>query len=346
MAGLTVTEPRIEVVSAATARDGLVLDARAMSCSIPTPSGVAEILRGVDVQVPMGKTLGIVGESGSGKSMLLRAMLGFAPASATVGGTVILDGRELGGMPPERRRRLVGRSVGVVFQNPMTSLNPVVRVGRQVSEAARCHLGLSRRAARALAIDLLAQVGIPDPARRVEDYPHRFSGGMRQRVMIAMALACEPKLLVADEATTALDVTVQRDILDLLARVQQERDMAMILISHDLNVVAGRADHVAVMYGGYIVEHAATDTLFSACRHRYTEALMAAAPRLDQPAHAKLATIAGLPPNATDAIVGCPFAPRCTHAIDECTQVMPEATVVGGGHAFRCHVPISERRRG
>jgi peptide/nickel transport system ATP-binding protein len=325
-----------------------MLEIGELACAIETRRGRADLLQDVSVRVARGTTLGIVGESGSGKSMLIRSILGLAPAGAGVSGTIALAGRDLGSMRPEARRRFLGRHVGVVFQNPMTSLNPVVRIGRQIAEAARFHLGQGRREGRRRAIELLESVGIPDARTRVDDYPHQFSGGMRQRIMIAMALACEPELFIADEATTALDVTVQREILDLLARVREERGMTMILVSHDLGIVAGRTDHVAVMYAGRIVEAAPTGTLFQSHRHRYTEALLSAIPRVDHEAHVRLATIPGQPPSLLRREDGCPFAPRCAHATAACASTTPPLAVgAGPDHTYRCLVPVErpgERR--
>ncbi|MGY1840656.1 MULTISPECIES: ABC transporter ATP-binding protein [unclassified Modestobacter] len=281
-----------------------------LTLDIPTPQGLAHILRGVSLDVDRGRTLGIVGESGSGKSMTLRCVLGLTPSGARVGGRMAYAGEDLETMDPKAKRQLIGRRVGVVFQNPMTSLNPVVPIARQMGEAARMHLGLSKKQARALCQDLLGQVGIPDPGARLDDYPHQFSGGMRQRVMIAMALTCEPDLLVADEATTALDVTIQKEILDLLQRLQAERGMAMVLVSHNLGVVAGRTDEVLVMYGGRVVERAPTDRIFRHHEHPYTEALLRAIPRLDTPARTRLPTLAGPPPSVYDPIVPAEEADR------------------------------------
>lgn len=280
--------------------DTPLLSVEDLRCAIPAAAGTAHVLRGVDLTVPRGRTLGIVGESGSGKSMLLKSVLGLLPSRATVTGRVTFDGVDVLGMPSAPRARFLGRRVGVVFQNPMTSLNPVVPIHVQMAEASRFHLGLSKRQARTLAADLLGQVGVPNAAKRLDDYPHQFSGGMRQRVMIAMALTCEPELLVADEATTALDVTIQKQILDLLQKLQQERRMAMILVSHDLSVVSGRTDEVIVMYAGRIVERKPTAQLFTGEPHPYVEALSRAIPRLDTPAHTRLATMTGAPPSVFD----------------------------------------------
>lgn len=322
-------------------RSAPMIEVDGLSCRIDGPEGTARLLRDVSLRVEKGRTVGIVGESGSGKSMLLRTALGLAPSAATVSGRVTLNGQDLQALSRRGRRKLVGRSVGMVFQNAMTSLNPVVRVGRQVSEASRKHLGLSRPQAKAKAAELLDLVGIPDAERRVRDYPHQFSGGMRQRIMIAMALACEPDLLVADEPTTALDVTVEREILDLLQRIQRERQMAMILVSHDMNIVTGRTDDVAVMYGGRLVEQAPTDALAHDHRHRYTEALFAAIPRLDHEPHARLPTIPGRPPSPLRQPGGCPFAPRCGSAIDVCeSEFPPRAEGRRADHHYHCHVPV------
>ena len=327
----------------ATATSDPLVEVQGLSLVIQTPAGRAEILDSIDLVLERGKTLGIVGESGSGKSMLLRGILGLAPGSATVTGRVVFDGEDLGALSGERRRRLLGRHVGIVFQNPMTSLNPVVRIGRQIGEASQYHLGLSRKQARARAIELLGSVGIPDAGRRVDDYPHQFSGGMRQRIMIAMALACEPRLLVADEATTALDVTVQREILDLLAEIQRDRHMTMVIVSHDLGVVAGRTDDVAVMYSGRIVERASTRAIFRSYRHRYTEALLAAIPRVGGEAHARLDTIPGQPPSIWNRPAGCPFAPRCTFAVEECRAAFPPvAAAETPAHTYHCFVPAHD----
>jgi peptide/nickel transport system ATP-binding protein len=263
-----------------------------------------------------------------------------------VSGGVRFDGTDLGTLREKERRRLLGRRVGIVFQNPMTSLNPVVRVGRQIEEASRYHFGLGKRQARAAAIELLGAVGIPDPEDCYTQYPHQFSGGMKQRIMIATALACKPDLLIADEATTALDVTVQKTILDLLQTIQHERSMAMILVTHNLGIVAGRTDEVAVMYGGRIVERAPTRTLFDDPRHRYTEALLSAIPRTDQPAHTKLRVIPGRPPEFLRPIPGCPFAPRCSARVAVCDEAMPASTLTEDlRHTYACHVPVDRSIR-
>jgi peptide/nickel transport system ATP-binding protein len=319
-----------------------MLDVEGLCCEIATPAGTVRLLDDVSLHVPKARTLGIVGESGSGKSMLLRSILGLAPGAASVTGRVVLAGTDLGSLCPRELRTFIGRHVGIVFQDPMTSLNPVVRVGTQVGEASRYHLGLSKRQARRLAQDLLGSVGIPDASRRADDYPHQFSGGMRQRIMIAMALACEPGILIADEATTALDVTVQKDILDLLHSIQQDRHMTMILVSHDLSIVGGRTDEVAVMYGGQVVERAPTPVIFQDYRHRYTEALLSAVPRIDLPPHTRLRAIPGRPPAPAGPRAGCPFAARCPAVMEACGVLTPPLrTGSTAAHSYRCFVPAS-----
>ncbi len=325
---------------AAASSSSRVLEAEGLTCEFQDGSGVARVLQGIDLSLDNGVTLGIVGESGSGKSMLMKAILGIAPHTARVTGTVRFDGVDLATLGERERRTLLGRRVGIVFQNPMTSLNPVVRIGRQIEEANRYHFGTGRKEARALAIGLLAAVGLPDPAECYSQYPHQFSGGMKQRIMIATALACQPELLIADEATTALDVTVQKNILDLLQNIQQERRMSMILVTHDLGIVAGRTDEVAVMYGGRIVERGPTEALFRDPRHRYTEALLSAIPRTDQPAHTRLRVIAGRPPDVLRPIPGCPFAVRCPVAEPRCRESTPRpAMTADERHTFSCYVP-------
>jgi peptide/nickel transport system ATP-binding protein len=295
---------------------------------------------GVSFDLAQGETLGVVGESGSGKSMLVRTIMGLLPRNATTAGRIEFDGRDIRGLPPTQARRLWGTEIAMVFQDPMTSLNPVKRVGTHITESLRYHLKLSRADAQARAIELLDQVGIPDPEQRLRQYPHELSGGMRQRVTVAIALACEPRLLVADEPTTALDVTVQKQILDLLGRLQAERQMAMILITHDLGVVAGRADRVAVMYAGRLVETAPTATLYEAVRHPYTEALLRSVPRLDQPSHHRLDAIGGRPPDLTDPPPGCRFAPRCRYAAEACTQQDQRLRDLGHDHLVACRTPV------
>jgi peptide/nickel transport system ATP-binding protein len=312
-----------------------------LSVDLPTPRGRLRAVDRVDLGLEAGHTLGIVGESGSGKTMLSRGILQLVPRRARLSGRVLFDGRDLTGLTAEALRRLRGRSIAVVFQDPMTSLNPVLTIGRQIIETLREHMKIDAGAAARRAVELLAEVGIPAPEHRLRQYPHQLSGGMRQRVAIAIALSCEPRLLIADEPTTALDVTVQAQILDLLARERQRRDMAMILITHDLGIVAGRTDEVAVMYAGRIVERAPTARLFKAMRMPYTEALLAAIPKLDAPPHTPLAAIPGRPPDPTRPLPGCAFAPRCRCRAEHCEEQKPVLTPVdASGHQYACWHPI------
>jgi peptide/nickel transport system ATP-binding protein len=276
---------------------------------------LARIVNGVTWSVSAGETLAVVGESGSGKSMTALSATGLAPEAARVSGSVRLLGEELLVMSSERRRKARGRQIGFVFQDPMTSLNPLLPIGRQISESCEEHLGWSRSRARAHALELLDLVGIPDPSRRVDEFPHQFSGGMRQRVMIAMALACEPALLIADEPTTALDVTTQAQIIELVRRLQQDMGTAIVWITHDLGVVAGLADRVSVMYGGQVIEAAEATRLFADPRHPYTEGLLAARPRLGAVTD-DLVAIPGSPPLPTQLPAGCAFFPRCHRRSD------------------------------
>ncbi len=312
-----------------------------LAVTLPTPRGVLHAVDGVDLRLEAGRTLGIVGESGCGKTMLSRAVLQLLPKRATLSGRVIFAGRDLSGLPAEALRRLRGPELAVVFQDPMTSLNPVLTIGTQIVETLQAHLGMDSRAATRRGAELLAAVGIPAPEQRLRQYPHQLSGGMRQRVAIAIALSCEPRLLIADEPTTALDVTVQAQILDLLAREQQRRHMAMILITHDLGVVAGRTDEVAVMYAGRVVERAPTRQLFAGMRMPYTEALLAAIPKLDTPPHTPLPAIAGRPPDPTRPLPGCSFAPRCRYADDACRNAKPPLVDPGKvGGLYACWHPL------
>ena len=321
-----------------------LLEVEDLMVELSTDRGPLLAVAGVSLRLAPGRTLGIVGESGSGKTMLARAILRLLPPAARVRGRARFDGRDLHALPQEALRRLRGRELAVVFQDPTTSLNPVLTVGGQIVETLRAHLGLGERAALAQAVDLLAEVGIPEPERRARQYPHQLSGGMRQRVAIAIALSCAPKLLIADEPTTALDVTVQAQILDLLARETHKRGMAMILITHDLSVVAGRTDEVAVMYAGRIVEHAPTRALFKNPHHPYAEALMAAIPKLDAPPHTPLAAITGAPPDPARLPGGCPFNPRCRHAQDRCRRDRPPLSASDAmDHPYACWFPPPDR---
>ncbi|MDM8537278.1 ABC transporter ATP-binding protein [Desulfobacterales bacterium HSG17] len=324
-----------------------LLKVKDLQACLPTKHGLVRAVNRVSFSLEQGRTLGLVGESGSGKSMLARAVMGLLPSNALVPPDAIVEfkGQNLIKMSGKQMRRIMGREIALVFQDPMTSLNPVMKIGRQVAEVLCCHLKLNRATAWERAISLLDIVGIPMPKHRAEQYPHQLSGGLRQRVAIAIALACEPKLLIADEPTTALDVTVQAEILDLLARLQQEKQMAMILITHDLNVVAGRTHETAVMYAGRIVEHAPTSELFKQMHMPYTRALMEAIPRLSNPPHTKLQTINGHPPDLIDLPRGCSFAPRCCKTRDLCTKTRPDLKPVNnskaGNHRAACWYPLN-----
>ena len=288
-----------------------------------TDTGVVRAVNGVSFHIDPGETLGIVGESGSGKSVSSLAIMGLLP---TPPAQVTTRGIQFGGqtLTPEVQRRVRGDRVAMVFQDPMTSLNPFLRVSRQLTEVLEVHRNIRRAEALSVSIEMLERVGITDAARRIHAYPHEFSGGMRQRVMIAMSLLCQPDLLIADEPTTALDVTIQAQILELLKELQEERGMAIILITHDLGVVAGTTDRVLVLYGGQLMEHASTRGLFARPLHPYTQGLLRSVPRLDDDVGAGLYSIPGQPPLMTDAVVGCPFEERCERAVERCKTAPPD----------------------
>lgn len=319
----------------------VLLDVNEYSVGFRTERGLAQVVDKVSFQIERGRTLGIVGESGSGKSVLNRSIMGLIASNRQIEeGSAIFDGEQLVGRD---RQDFWGRRIGMIFQDPMTSLNPVMRVGRQISEPLIQHLHMSKDQARARSIDLLTKVGIPEPERRLRQYPHELSGGMRQRVMIAIALAGEPELLIADEPTTALDVTVQKYILDLLSDLQTEFGMSIVLITHDLGVARGRTDEILVMYGGRVMELAPAEDLFTSMTHPYTEALFSSIPRVDQPKHTRLTPIAGAPPDPVTPPPGCRFSPRCTYAQQDCLESLPE--VVGSArHRYSCFFPVGSER--
>ncbi len=306
--------------------------------------GLVHAVDGVSMRLERRQTLGVVGESGSGKSVLSRSAMGLLRGGNLVqSGQVRYRGHDIVPMSDNERRRLWGTEMAMVFQDPMTSLNPVMKIGKQITESLRFHLGMDRDEAKETALAGLKSVGIPAPERRINEYPHQLSGGMRQRVTIAIALACGPKLLFADEPTTALDVTVQAQILDLLHQQQQERNMGMVLVTHDLGVVAGRADVVAVMYAGQIVEFAPTNELFDNVMMPYTEALLRAIPKLNQPSHTKLNVITGRPPDLIQPPVGCRFASRCPYVQDKCRNEAPPLVESSTpGHLYRCWFPVGQ----
>lgn len=329
-------------------RDKPLLQVSELSVRLRGETGTVHAVSDVSFSLRRGQTLGVVGESGSGKSVMARALMGLLPRRATreKNGQVLLTtdvgSSDILQLTERTLRKMRGRDMAMVFQDPMTALNPVLTLGVQITEPLRLHLQMNRAQATERALELLALVGLPDPGSRIHQYPHQLSGGMRQRVVIAIALVCNPRLLIADEPTTALDVTVQRQILDLLSDLQQQRQMGMILISHDLGVVANRADHIAVMYAGRIVEYAPVRTLFSAMQHPYTQALLKSVPRLSDPPHTRLQAISGRPPQLIDPAPGCAFAPRCPYARQRCRRETPPVTAAAGDHRFACFYPVSD----
>ena len=319
-----------------------LLQIKDLHTDIEIRSGVVRALSGVDLHVNPGETLGIVGESGSGKTMTALSLMGLLPQGGKVSsGSIILDGQDLTKMPLHMKRKMRGTKVGMIFQDPLTSLNPTMKIGLQVCEPLRVHENLSKREALARAVEILKRVGMPRPEVVINNYPHQLSGGMRQRVMIAMALVCKPRILIADEPTTALDVTTQMQILDLIDELRDEYKMGVILITHDLGVVAGHTDRVAVMYAGRIVETAPTKTLFTEPKHRYTSSLMAALPERALAAGTKLFSIPGAPPSLTNLPKGCRFAARCLWATDECRADYPSLSG-DENHTFSCFHPVQE----
>ena len=308
-----------------------------------TQDGVVKAVNGVSFTLNEGEALGLVGESGCGKSVSALSLMRLIPQppGRIVSGQVMFDGRDLLKLKADDMRKVRGNDVAMIFQDPMTSLNPVLTIGRQIGEALELHKGMDRSASRKRTIELLELVGIPAARSRVDDYPHQFSGGMRQRVMIAMALSCEPRLLIADEPTTALDVTIQAQILDLIKRLRKDLGMAIIMITHDLGVVAGIADRINVMYAGYIVETGTVDEIFHNPRHPYTLGLLKSIPRLDEPRKEQLVPIEGLPPDLVDPPPGCAFQPRCPYALERCLTEKPSLEPVVPGHRIACWVDVT-----
>ncbi|MEV7233856.1 ABC transporter ATP-binding protein [Streptomyces sp. NPDC051020] len=325
------------------ADSGRVLTISDLSVEIRRGDRAVRPVSGVTLSLDRGETLGIVGETGSGKSMTGLAVMGMLPSGGRVtGGSVDFEGTELVGLPAARYRQLRGDDIAMVFQDSLTALNPTRSIGEQIAEPLRWHRGTSRRAARERAAEMLGLVGIPRPVERLDDYPHQLSGGMRQRVMIAMALVCEPKVVIADEPTTALDVSVQAEILDLLDELRSRLGMAMILITHDMGVIARHADRVGVMYGGSLAETGPTPELFRHTRHRYTHALLSSIPSLTQDRNERLSSIPGAPPDLAAPIPGCAFAPRCAAATERCREERPPLTAAENGHTHACWHPVEE----
>jgi oligopeptide/dipeptide ABC transporter ATP-binding protein len=318
-----------------------LMSIRDMVVKFRTPRGELEAVRGVSLDIPAGTSIGIVGESGSGKTVMSRAAMGLLSGSnVSRTGTVTFDGKELTAMNRDEVRDQFGTGIAMIFQDPMTALNPVRRIGTQISEGLRIRLGMNKKDAMQRAAELLAFVRIPDPHSVLRKFPYQLSGGMRQRVMIAIAIACNPKLLFADEPTTALDVTVQAQILTLLADLRKDLGMSMVLVTHDLGVVANNTDYVAVMYAGEIVEQAPTGELFANMKMPYTEALLKSIPKIDGPAQDRLPVIEGRLPDPTDRPPGCGFAARCSYAQDKCRTDHPPLEDSGNGHLYRCWFPL------
>src|SRR3954471_7948457 len=308
-----------------------------------TSGGTVHAVNGITFDVAPGETLGIVGESGCGKSVTSLAILGILPRAGRItGGTATFGDRDLFRLSDRELRRVRGRDIAMIFQDPMTSLNPVLTIGRQIREALETHFDMGKQEANRRVSELLEQVGIPSPDVRLKDYPHQFSGGMRQRAMIAMALACEPKLLIADEPTTALDVTIQAQILALLRNLVADRDTALMLITHDLGVVAGMCERVSVLYGGMVMETGTAEDVFRSPRHPYTLGLLQSVPRLDTPRGRKLQPIEGAPRDMLRPPAACPFAPRCAYEVEQSRQEVPTLVEVAPGHRVACFNPVPE----
>ena len=324
------------------------LDVRDLRVHVPTDDGLVKSVDGLSFHVQRGKTLGIVGESGSGKSVTSMSVMGLhKQGTANISGEILVDGQDLVASSPEEVRRLRGKRMAMIFQDPLSAMHPYYTVGNQIIEAYRIHNDVSKDVARKHAIEMLDRVGIPEPHRRVDAYPHQYSGGMRQRAMIAMALSCDPELLIADEPTTALDVTVQAQILDLIRDLQKEFHSAVIIITHDLGVVAELADDILVMYGGRAVEYGTADQIFNEPEHPYTWGLLGSMPRFDRARAERLLPIPGSPPSLINVPQGCAFNPRCRFADLNgglSTTERPELTESGRGHFVACHLPVAKRR--
>jgi oligopeptide transport system ATP-binding protein len=320
-----------------------LLEVKSLKTQFFTQDGIVHAVNGISYTLGEGETLGIVGESGCGKSVGVLSVMRLIPSppGKIVAGEVLFEGRDLLKVDDEEIRSVRGHKIAMIFQDPMTSLNPVLTIGRQVSEALELHLGMDGQQSRRRTIELLEMVGIPEAENRIDNYPHQFSGGMRQRVMIAMGLSCNPQLLIADEPTTALDVTIQAQIIDLVKSLRDRIGMAIIWITHDLGIIAGLVDRVIVMYAGFVVEEAPVKELYGNPRHPYTLGLLGSIPRLDEERPEKLVSIEGLPPDLIELPKGCPFNPRCHFAIDQCFEENPPLETVGLGHRVACWVDIT-----
>jgi oligopeptide transport system ATP-binding protein len=321
-----------------------LLSVRNLKAYFYTMEGVVKAVDGLSFDLFPGETLGIVGESGSGKSVAALSVLRLIPdpPGKILEGEVLFDGRDLRGLSEKEMRSIRGNEIAMIFQDPMTSLNPVFTVGYQIMEAIMLHQKVNKKVARQRAIKLLAQVGIPRPEERINDYPHQFSGGMRQRVMIAMALSCNPKILIADEPTTALDVTIQAQILRLMNQIKHSANSSIIIITHDLGVIAEMADNILIMYGGKVVEYSDADSIFYRSHHPYTWGLLCSIPRLDETKKRRLIPIEGVPPSLIHVPAGCSFHPRCPYAREICFKVVPELREVGSFHRVACHLSQAE----
>ena len=318
-----------------------VMSIKSMTIKFTTPRGSLEAVRDVSIDIPAGSSVGIVGESGSGKTVLSRAAMGLLSGSNVQReGTIVFDGKELSAMTREQVRNEFGTGMAMIFQDPMTALNPVRRIGAQLAESLQIRLGMDKKAAKVRSAELLALVRIPDPEAMLRKFPYQLSGGMRQRVMIAIAISCNPKLLFADEPTTALDVTVQSQILQLLSELRRDLNMSMVVVTHDLGVVAGNTDYVAVMYAGEIVEQATTVDLFANMKMPYTEALLNSIPKIEMKSGERLQVIEGRLPDPTQLPAGCGFAARCTYVQAKCTAEHPPLVDAGNGHLYRCWFPL------
>jgi peptide/nickel transport system ATP-binding protein len=333
----------ITIQASTRATDGPLLQLEDVRTHFQTARGVVRAVDGVSLTLERGRALGIVGESGSGKTILSRSIMGLLPPRGTIRhGSVRFEGREIGGLSRKAMRDVWGKEMAMIFQDPMTSLNPLMKIGAQIAEPLRLHLGMTKPDAWATAERLMQDVRIPAPGRRLHQYPHEMSGGMRQRIMIAIAMACGPTLLLADEPTTALDVTVQAQILDLLGEQRRDRNMSLILVTHDLGVVAGHTDDIGVMYGGKLVEMAPTGELFANRKMPYTEALLKSIPKLADASHTRLNVIPGRPPDLVNPPIGCRFAPRCPYAQQRCREEEPALipTLEDPRHTYACWYPV------